>query len=55
MMKTKRRDYDQSDQVLFVMKTRSDNDVIGYTNAIYTENDIEFSWSIGLDAVYDEN
>ena len=39
---------DWLDKLLFVMKTRHDNDMIDRTGAVYTENDIELSWLIGL-------
>ena len=41
---------DLSHRMQSVMKNVSDR-----TRAIYTKNEIELSWSIGLDADYDEN
>ena len=47
--------HDQMNQVLFVTKTRHENDVTDHTCAIYTKNDTKISWSIRLGANYDEN
>ena len=38
-----------------MMKTRQDNDVTNCTGAIYVENETKLSWSIGRDAICDEN
>lgn len=44
--------YDRSDQVLFVMKTKHNNDVIDCTDMVYAKNDIELPWLIesGVDS-----
>ena len=37
------------------MKTKQDNRLIDHTGVVYTENEIELSWSIEAGALYDEN
>lgn len=37
------------------MKTREANNVTDSTNMVYIENEIELSWLIEPDSVYDEN
>ena len=41
--KTKLSCYDRSNQVLFAMKTRQDNDMTNRTSAIYVEKEIKLS------------
>ena len=52
-LKTKLQDRDWSDQVLFVMKTRSDNDMTRHIDAVHIKNEIELLWLIEPGAVYD--
>lgn len=42
-------------RILYVTKTRKDNDVTNRIGAIYDENNIELSLPIGMGADYDEN
>lgn len=37
------------------MKTRQDNDMTEHIGVVYTKNDIELSWAIGLSVLCDEN
>lgn len=37
------------------MITREDNDMSDHTGAVYIDNDIELSWSIGPGVDYDES
>ena len=46
---------DRSDRVLYVTKTKQDNDVTNCTCEVYTENDTKLSWLIGPSANCDEN
>ena len=55
MPKTKLSYHDWSDWVLFVMKTRQDNDMTKHIGVVYAENDIELSWAIRPSVLYDEN
>ena len=54
-LKTKLSCHDRSDQVLYVMKTRHDNDVTESIGVAYMENDTELSWSIRSGADYNKN
>ena len=38
-----------------MMKTKWNNDMIKCTGEVYTENDIELSWPMGLGVDCDEN
>ena len=41
--------------VLFLTKTRHENDLTDHTSVIYIENDTNLSWLIRSGANYDEN
>ena len=55
MLKTKLSCRHQSDQVLFVMKTRQDNDVIDRIDMVYTKIEIRLSTPIWPSAFCDKN
>ena len=44
---------DQSDRVQSITKTTQDDDVTDHTGVVYTENNTELSWPIGVGAVFD--
>ena len=52
-LKIKWNDRDWLEQVLFMMKTRLDNDVTRSTNVVYIKNETELSWLIKPSVVYD--
>ena len=43
------------DWVRYVIKTRQDNDVIDFTNVVYSKNETKLSWSIEAGAVCHKN
>ena len=43
------------DRVQSLMKTRQDNDVTDYKEAVYAKNETKLSWSIRLSVDYDKN
>ena len=55
MLKSKLNFWDLFDRVRSVMKTRQDNDMTNRTGALYTKNDIELLWPIGLGVIYDKS
>lgn len=55
MPKLKLNYQDLSDQVLSMMKTKKDNDVIDHTSAIYAKTETELSWVIRSSVVCDKN
>ena len=55
MLKTIVTYRDQSDQVSIVMKIRQDNYVIDRIDEVYVKNEIELSWSIKPNLVYNKN
>ena len=54
MSKTKLSNRERSDRVLFVTKTKHDNDMTDHIGLVYVENDIELLGPIGPGVVYDE-
>lgn len=46
---------DQSDRVTIKMKTRYNNYMTDYTNAVYAKNKTKLPWPIRLGPIYDEN
>ena len=53
--KMKLRRHDQSDRVLFMTKTKQDNNVTDHIGLVYTKNNTELLGPIGPGTVYDEN
>ena len=51
----KLRHHDQSDRVLFITKTKQDNNVTDHIGLVYTKNNTELLGPIGPGTVYDEN
>lgn len=52
MTKMKLNYRDQSDRVMYVTKTKQDNDMTDYIGAVYAENDIEPSGPIKPSAIF---
>ena len=38
----------------YVIKTRQDNNIIDHTGSIYTENEIELSWSVEPSVIHEK-
>ena len=54
MPKPKSDYQDLFDRARSVMKTKQDNNVIDWTNAVYAKNNFELWWSIRLSVVFEE-
>ena len=55
MLKMKLTYHFRLERVLFVMKTRQDNNVTNRTTTIYVKNDIELLWLIESGAICNKN